>query len=130
MEQSANPTERAQSKFCIVGAGSSGLAVAKNFRGFWHRVRLPGARGRRGRQLVLRQAAQQRLRSTRLISSKRGTEYTDFPMPGDWPEHPGHELVWQYLRSYARHFDLYSHIEFGEVDRAGSNRRAEFELES
>jgi cation diffusion facilitator CzcD-associated flavoprotein CzcO len=51
-------------------------------------------------------------RSTRLISSKRGTEYTDFPMPDEWPEHPPHELVWQYLRDYARHFDLYSSIEF------------------
>ena len=39
-------------------------------------------------------------------------------MPADWPEHPGHELVWQYLRNYARHFDLYrEHFEFGTVDQ-------------
>jgi hypothetical protein len=50
-------------------------------------------------------------RSTRLISSKRGTEYTDFPMPDDWPEPPGHELVWEYLRAYARRFELYENIE-------------------
>jgi cation diffusion facilitator CzcD-associated flavoprotein CzcO len=51
-------------------------------------------------------------RSTRLISSKRLTEYTDFPMPEEWPEHPGQELVGQYLREYARTFGLYSRIEF------------------
>jgi cation diffusion facilitator CzcD-associated flavoprotein CzcO len=34
-------------------------------------------------------------------------------MPADWAEHPRHELVWQYLRDYARHFELYRHISFG-----------------
>ncbi len=48
-------------KYCIVGAGSSGLAVAKNFRQAGIALRRPGARGRRGRQLVLRQTGQQRL---------------------------------------------------------------------
>ena len=48
-------------KFCILGAGSSGLAVAKNFRAAGHPVRLPRTRGRRRRQLVLRPLGQQRL---------------------------------------------------------------------
>lgn len=67
-------------------------------------------------------------RSTRLISSKRGTEYTDFPMPDEWPEHPGHELVWEYLRDYARQFELYENIEFGtavaRLERASDQRGA------
>ena len=62
-------------------------------------------------------------RSTRLISSKRGTEYTDFPMPDEWPEHPGHELVWEYLRDYARRFGLYENIEFNTAVSGLSRRR-------
>ena len=52
-------------------------------------------------------------RSTHLISSKPLTEYTDYPMPADYPDYPSHQQVWDYLRSYARHFDLYRHIQFG-----------------
>ncbi len=54
-------------------------------------------------------------RSTHLISSKRLTEYTDFPMPADYPEYPSQQQAWEYLRSYARHFGLYERIEFGRI---------------
>lgn len=99
-------------KFCILGAGSSGLAVTKNFLaagipfdclereddigGNWYF-------GRKGSSVY---------RSTRLISSKSLTEYTDFPMPAYYPDHPDQEMVWRYLKSYAERFDLYRHIEF------------------
>jgi Flavin-binding monooxygenase-like len=46
-----------------------------------------------------------------LISSKRLTEFTDFPMPADYPEYPSHSEAWEYLRSYARHFRLGEIIE-------------------
>ncbi|MCG8448917.1 MAG: NAD(P)-binding domain-containing protein [Pirellulales bacterium] len=50
--------------------------------------------------------------STHLISSKRLTEYTDFPMPEYYPEYPSHRLVFDYLRDYANEFGLYEHIQF------------------
>lgn len=99
--------------FCILGAGSSGLAVAKNFsqRGIpfdcLEREDDVGGNWYYGRP------HSSVYRSTRLISSKRLTEFTDFPMPEEWPEHPGQELIGQYLRDYARNFGLYSRIEFG-----------------
>ncbi|MCI0335080.1 MAG: NAD(P)-binding domain-containing protein [Planctomycetes bacterium] len=99
-------------RFCVLGAGASGLAVAKNF----HEYGIPFDCFEReddiGGNWYYGKPHSSVYRSTRLISSKRGTEYTDFPMPADWPEHPPHELVWQYLRSYARHFDLYANIQF------------------
>ncbi len=56
--------------------------------------------------------------STHLISSKRLTEYTDFPMPEEFPPYPSHRQALDYLRSYARHFQLYDSISFGnEVAR-------------
>jgi cation diffusion facilitator CzcD-associated flavoprotein CzcO len=101
-----------EDRFCILGAGSSGLAVAKNFLA----VRIPFDCLEReddvGGNWYFGRPHSSVYRSTRLISSKRGTEYSDFPMPAEWPEHPPHELVWQYLRSYARHFGLYDEIQF------------------
>src|SRR5207253_10370458 len=54
--------------------------------------------------------------STHLISSKPLTEYTDFPMPEEWPEYPSHEQALEYFRSYARHSGLYERIEFNTGD--------------
>lgn len=51
--------------------------------------------------------------STHLISSKRLTEYPDYPMPADWPPYPSHRLVLKYLRGYAKRFGLDDRIEFG-----------------
>jgi len=101
------------SKYCIVGAGSSGLAACKalaeagvpydcleredDVGGNWYYGR-PNSRV---------------YASTHTISSKRLTEYVDYPMPDDFPEYPHHTQVWEYLRGYARRFGLYERIEFG-----------------
>ncbi len=50
--------------------------------------------------------------TTHLISSKRMSEFPDFPMPEDYPDYPSHRQVLAYFRAYARHFDLYPHIRF------------------
>ena len=101
----------AADRFCVLGAGPSGLAVAKNFLlggipfdclereddvgGIWNF-------GKPHSSVYA---------STHLISSKRLTEFTDFPMPEDYPEFPDHRLVWKYLRNYARSFGLYDQIQ-------------------
>ena len=100
-------------RYCILGAGTSGLAVAKNFL----EADIPFDCLEReddiGGNWYFGKPASSIYDSTHLISSKRLTEYTDFPMPEDYPEFPGHELVFEYLRNYARHFDLNNHIQFG-----------------
>lgn len=50
--------------------------------------------------------------TTHIISSKTLSAYEDFPMPEDYPDYPSHEQVLAYFQAYARHFDLYSYIEF------------------
>jgi cation diffusion facilitator CzcD-associated flavoprotein CzcO len=50
--------------------------------------------------------------STHLISSKRLTEFADFPMPEEFPDYPHHSQAWDYLCSYARRFRLYEQITF------------------
>ena len=106
-------------RFCIIGAGTSGLAVAKNFLqsgiafDCLEREDDLGGNWNYGKQHSSVYA------STHLISSKRLTEYTDYPMPEDYPEFPGHRQVLEYVRSYALHFGLYDHIQFSTtVERA------------
>jgi len=47
-----------------------------------------------------------------IISSRRTTEYADYPMPADYPDFPSRAQMVDYLRDYARHFRLREHIEF------------------
>jgi hypothetical protein len=55
--------------------------------------------------------------STHLISSKRQTEFVDFPMPDDYSAYPSRRQAHDYLRSYADRFALRDRIEFGrQVD--------------
>ncbi len=105
-------------RFCILGAGTSGLTVAKNFL----QANIPfdclereddlGGNWNYGKPNSSVYA------STHLISSKALTEYTDYPMPEDYPEFPNHRLVLGYLRGYAEKFGLTDHIQFNtEVER-------------
>lgn len=56
--------------------------------------------------------------TTHIISSKRLSEYIDFPMPDDYPDYPSHDQVLAYFRAYARHFGLYPYIRFNtQVER-------------
>jgi hypothetical protein len=99
-------------KFCILGAGSSGLTVAKNFLDRGIPFDCLEREADIGGSWNIANGRSSMYRSTRLISSKRLTEYADFPMPADFPDHPSQRLICQYLRAYADHFDLRHLIQF------------------
>jgi hypothetical protein len=50
--------------------------------------------------------------TTHIISSKKMSEYMDFPMPAHYPDYPSHQQVLAYFQSYAAHFGLYPYIRF------------------
>lgn len=104
--------EATAEKFCILGAGSSGLAAAKNFIAAGIAFDCLEREDDVGGNWYFGRSASSIYRSTRLISSKSLTEYTDFPMPAYYPDHPDQDMVWRYLKSYAERFDLRRHIEF------------------
>jgi cation diffusion facilitator CzcD-associated flavoprotein CzcO len=99
-------------KFCILGAGSSGLAAAKNFRAAGIPFDCLEREEDIGGNWNFGAPSSRVYASTHLVSSKRLTEYSDFPMPEDWAEYPSHRQTLEYLRAYAVHFGLYEHIEF------------------
>lgn len=99
-------------KHCIVGAGASGLAVAKNFAELGIAFDCLEREDELGGNWNYGKPASSVYRSAHLISSKRSIQFPDFPMPADWPVYPGHQLVQQYFQSYARHFGVSDRIEF------------------
>ena len=99
-------------RYLVVGAGSSGLAAAKNLRdrGFAVDVveREPGLGG----NWNFGAATSRVYDSTRMISSKPFTQFPDFPMQDADPDYLHHEQVLAYFERYAAHFGLYDVIEF------------------
>lgn len=51
--------------------------------------------------------------SAHLISSKRTTEFSEFPMADDVAPYPHHSEMCRYFRDYAQHFGLRAHYQFG-----------------
>lgn len=47
-----------------------------------------------------------------IISSRKTTEFPDYPMPADYPDFPSAAQMLAYLRDYARHYALEPWIEF------------------
>jgi Flavin-binding monooxygenase-like len=99
-------------RICVIGAGSSGLAAAKNLteRGF--AVDVLEREDDLGGNWNYGKPNARVYRSTHMISSKRCTEFSDFPMPRHFPDYPHHTQVLEYLRSYADHFGLGTLIEY------------------
>jgi len=115
-------SEGPEKRYCIIGAGTSGLAAAKNFKerripfdcfesesdvgGIWNP-----------------QSPHAVYESTYLNSSKRLTRYTDFPMSDADPHYLSRDQAQAYIRAYAHHFDLHDHITLDssveKVEQAG-----------
>jgi hypothetical protein len=100
-------------ELCIVGAGPVGLGMARAF----------AARGIAYAQLESDQGVGGNWRhgvyeSAHIISSKRTTEYADFPMPESYPDFPSGAQMLAYLESFARTFNLLPRIEFGRTLQA------------
>ncbi|MEA2664114.1 MAG: hypothetical protein QOI11_1058 [Candidatus Eremiobacteraeota bacterium] len=52
-------------------------------------------------------------RTAHIISSRKTTEFVDFPMPPSYPEFPSRGQMLDYLRAFAEHFGLRENIAFG-----------------
>lgn len=50
--------------------------------------------------------------SVHIISSKKTTEYPEYPMPADYPNFPSYRQMLAYLENYAAHFNLKENIQF------------------
>jgi len=110
-------TNQRSKRFCIIGAGASGLAAAKTFkeRGipfdcFERETDIGGIWNPESPHAVYE--------TTFFNSSRKLSRYTDFPMPEAYPQYMSRGQAQAYLQAYASAFDLRDHITFNtEVER-------------
>jgi cation diffusion facilitator CzcD-associated flavoprotein CzcO len=100
-------------RVCVIGAGPCGLTTVKNLlaTGIDDVVCYEEAAAIGG-NWVYDDAPERRsvYKATRLISSKRLSEFEDFPMPEDYPDFPSHRQMLDYFNAYAARFGLSSKI--------------------
>ena len=114
----------------IVGGGPAGLAAMRAFKQAGIAWAAVESHADVGGQWLHNAANSAVYDSTHLISSKGTTAFLDFPMPDAWAAYPHHGRIGQYMRDFAKHFDLYPGIRFNttltKLTRAGEGWRAEF----
>lgn len=96
----------------IIGAGASGLTVAKNLKELGLAVEVLERSDVLGGNWIYGNPFSSVYRSAHLISSKQMSAYLDFPFPPETPDYPNHVQVADYLRAYAEHFNLRPLIRF------------------
>ncbi len=102
-----------QRPIALIGAGPSGLAAARNlqkaglpFQGFEAHTDVGGLWDIHNPRSTV-------YHSAHLISSKRTTEFAEFPMGDDVADYPSHRELREYFSAFADHFGLRAHFRFG-----------------
>ncbi|WP_169813655.1 flavin-containing monooxygenase [Nocardia pseudobrasiliensis] len=100
-------------RYCVIGAGAAGLTAAKNLLEYGIAVDVIERAGDVGGTWNADCPTSGAYPSVHLITSKPFIQYTDFPIPREYPTYLGQRHIMSYLRSYADHFGVREHIEFG-----------------
>ncbi len=95
-------------RVCVVGAGPCGLTTVKNLLAERLDFVCYEEASAVGGNWAYDDAPDRRsvYKATRLISSKRLSEFEDFPMPEDYPDFPSHRQMLDYFNAYAARFNL------------------------
>lgn len=99
---------------CIIGAGASGITAAKTFReqgidfDCFEKGSGIGGNWRYENDNGMSSA----YRSLHIISSKWNMQYSDFPMPENFPDYGHHSDVLRYFEEYVDHFGFREAIRF------------------
>jgi dimethylaniline monooxygenase (N-oxide forming) len=113
------------SRVCLVGGGASGVAMAKAMvqRGlafdWFERSSQLGGLWSTGQGADRCGAAYS---SLHINSSKQRMEFSDFPMPDEYPDFPSQREIADYLAAYAAHFGVTERVALGcEVTSVGKS---------
>ncbi len=99
-------------KYAIIGGGPSGLSGAKNLKDQGIPFDAYEAAEDLGGLWNIKNKNSTVYESAHLISSKRMTEFDDFPMKDEVADYPHHSDLLEYFKDYATHFGLYEHYNF------------------
>ncbi len=99
-------------KACIIGAGPGGLALARAFKKLGIEFDVFERHSEVGGVWDLENPGTPMYASAHFISSKTHSYFSDFPMPDHYPDYPSNRQIFDYMKSFARAYDLYPHITF------------------
>ncbi len=125
-------TSPAETRACIIGAGSSGIAAAKEL----HERGIPfdcfELGDRVGGNWVFRNVNEvsSSYKSLHINTSRERMEYSDYPMPKSYPDFPRHDHIAAYFDDYVDHFGFRDDIHFGVgVEHVGPRDDGAFDVE-
>lgn len=96
----------------IIGAGASGITVGKTMARAGRDFEIIERTSDFGGNWQPEGAASKMYHSAHLISSKINTQFSDQPMPADYPAYPRHTQFWHYLKSVAEKNKLHERTRF------------------
>lgn len=102
-------------RFCIIGAGPAGLAMARALREADVPYDQFERHGGVGGLWDIENPGSPMYESAHLISSRSMSAFAGFPMPEQYPDYPRHDRVLSYLRAFAQRHDLEAGITFGRA---------------
>jgi len=115
MERKRELKHNLSPRVCIIGAGPSGITAAKNLQeeGLSN-ITVYEKNNQVGGNWVYAENNNHSsiYETTHIISSKRWSEFEDFPMPADYPDYPSHVQLLTYFNSYVDYFNLNKYIKF------------------
>ncbi|WP_159726839.1 NAD(P)/FAD-dependent oxidoreductase [Methylosinus sp. Ce-a6] len=96
----------------VIGAGASGIGVAKALRKDGLDFDVLEATREIGGNWQPNGSASKMYKSAHLISSKKNTQFSDFPMPDHFPHYPHNSLMFDYLNNVVDAADVRRSIRF------------------
>ena len=101
-------------RVCIIGAGSSGMAACKVFKDHGIPFDCYEAGDRVGGNWVYNNSNKMSsaYQSLFINTSKPRMQYSDYPMPDDYPVFPHHTQIAEYFNAYVEHFGVKQYIHF------------------
>lgn len=110
-----NAEVKACPRICVIGAGPSGIATVKNLQdqGITD-VTVFEKNDQIGGNWVYDEHNEHSsvYETTHIISSKRWSQFDDFPMPDHYSDYPSHVQLLEYFKAYTAHFNLAKYIRF------------------
>jgi cation diffusion facilitator CzcD-associated flavoprotein CzcO len=93
-------------KIGIIGGGACGIGVGKALQQAGLDFEIIEASARLGGNWQPDGPASKMYQSAHLISSKKNTQFSDYPMPKDYSSYPSNRLFFDYLQNLANDFGL------------------------
>jgi len=101
-------------RVCVIGAGSTGIAICKALGDSGVPYLCFEKSDRVGGNWVFKNknGLSSAYRSLHINTSRDRMQYADFPMPRSYPDFPHHALIAEYFDAYVERFDLRKNIRF------------------